>query len=350
MTTCRYIANGLTLIAVILLSSPFDVSSFTFSRIKPLANQRSIAGDGAINANESRYVLRFDDLASISTQCNTRLLMANDEGQGGGSTSIIAGILLLIFVAGSVVPILGTFGMKGEMSIADSVVTRQDAPEKLQNFESKQYSLSRSAIQEKLNSVPVFYIATTGDDGYTTMGTDIYMSYDDAKAASAGPSSSSVKGTTLDQVMYPLVLKRGRMRMAPPPVEVERAEGKILDAGKADSPSYRLIPSKVSVQQAKELNLKLSDSDFPLFVADRLAFGSPKGPQLPLFLDKNDCITSYNRLRQGKSSLPEVPNIRTSTFLETLVSMERGSRPGVSQISFYATADDLLQLTEMLSK
>ena len=140
------------------------------------------------------------------------------------------------------------------------------------------------------------------------------------------------------------------MRMAPPPVEVERAEGMILDKGKADSPSYRLIPSKVSVQQAKEFNSELSNSDLPLFVADRLAFGSPKGPQLPLFLDKNDCITSYNRLRQGKSSLPEEPNIRTSTLLETLISMERGTRPGVNQIAFYATAEDLLRLTEMLSK
>ena len=134
--------------------------------------------------------------------------MANNEGPGGSSTSIIAGILLLIFVAGSVLPFVGTFGMKGEMSIADSVVTQQDTPGKLQNFESKQYSLSRSAIQEKLNSVPVFYIATTGDDGSSTMGTDIYMSFDDAKAASAGISSSSVKGTTLDQVMYVSLILR----------------------------------------------------------------------------------------------------------------------------------------------
>lgn len=139
------------------------------------------------------------------------------------------------------------------------------------------------------------------------------------------------------------------MRMAPPPSEIEKAEAKIMESGKAESPTYRLIPSKTSVKQAKEYGLEVSNSDVPLFVADRLAFGSPKGPQLPLFLDNDDCITSYQRLRSGKSSLPENPTIRTSTLIETIFSMERGTRPGVSQLSFYSTAGDLLRLTEMLS-
>jgi len=270
-----------------------------------------------------------------------------NEGPGGAGVRITAAILFFIFVAGSLLPLAGTFGMKGDMSIADSVVTRQDAPGKLQNYENKQYSLSRSAIQEKLNAVPVFYISTASDDGSAKMSTDIYMSFEDAKAASADITGSAVRGTTLDQVMYPLVLKRGRMRMAPPPSEVQTAEEKIMNSENA--PEYRLVPSKLAMQQAKEFNVELSNSDVPLFVADRLAFGSPKGPQLPLFLDKDDCITSYNRLRNGKSSLPEQPNIRTSSLLETLVSMEKGTRPGVSQLAFYSTADDLLRLTEMLS-
>jgi len=338
-------------ILFVLLSTPSDVSSFAFPRIQqPITFSNSILGDRSIPSNGNHCVLRFEDLTSTSKPCNSKLFMANNEGSGGTGVSVTAAILFFIFVAGSVLPLAGTFGMKGDMSIADSVVTRQDAPGKLQNFETKQYSLSRSAIQEKLNSVPVFYIATAGNDGSTTMGTDIYLSFEDANAAAAGISSSSVKGTTLDQVMYPLVLKRGRMRMAPPPAEVERAEGKILNSDKSDARDYRLVPSKLSVQQAKEFDLTLSSSDIPLFVADRLAFGSPKGPQLPLFLDKDDCITSYQRLRQGKSSLPEEPNIRTATLLETLISMEKGTRPGVSQLAFYATAGDLLRLTEMLSK
>lgn len=270
-----------------------------------------------------------------------------DERPGLSGASILAGVLLAVFVAGSLLPLAGTIDLK-PAPIADSVVTRQDVPGR-QNLENKQFALSRSAIQEKLNSVPVFYVATTGSDGSAEMSTDIYLSYQDAKEASDGVSSSTVKGTTLDQVMYPLVLKRGRMRMAPPPVEVAQAEATIMAEGKSGSPAYRLIPSKVSVDQAKEFDMAVAESDVPLFIADRLAFASTKGAQLPLFLNRDDCVTSYKRLRQAKSTLPEQPNIRTTTLLETLISMERGTRAGASQLNFYATAGDLLQLTEMLS-
>lgn len=268
-----------------------------------------------------------------------------DDSPGLSFSSILAGILLAIFVAGSLIPLAGTLDLK-PARIADSVVTRQEAPGR-KSVETKQYALSRSKIQEKLNTVPVFYVATTGADGSATMSTDIYMSYSDAKEASAKTPSSSVKGTTLDQVMYPLVIKRGRMKMAPPPVEVEQVEAKIMAGEKV--PPYHLVPSKTSLEQAKELNVEMTESDVPLFIADRLAFASTKGAQLPLFLNKDDCITSYTRLRQAKSSLPEQPNIRTTTLLETVFSMERGTRPGVSQLNFFATAGDLLQLTEMLS-
>jgi hypothetical protein len=48
--------------------------------------------------------------------------------------------------------------------------------------------------------------------------------------------------------------------------------------------------------------------------------------------------------------LPETPTIRTSTLLDVLYSMEKGTRPGVSQLAFYASADDLLQATEMMTR
>jgi hypothetical protein len=281
--------------------------------------------------------------SSASSLVSTRMSNGDDEGSGGmSSTSITAGILFFIFAIGATLPLVGTLDMMksggGGMSIADSVVTRQDAPGKLQNVEKKEFSLSRSAIQEKLNAIPVFYI-TTSDN---TMSTDIYLSYEDANNAAGG---SIVKGTTLDQVMYPLVLKRGRMRMAPPPSEVEIAEKNLLSNNEK---SYFLIPSTKAIDQYKEFNVgDLSKSDIPLFVADRLAFASPKGPQLPLFLDKADCIASYKKLRNGKSSLPEEPTIRTSSLLETLITMEKGTRPGVNQLAFYATEQDLTKVAEL---
>jgi hypothetical protein len=137
------------------------------------------------------------------------------------------------------------------------------------------------------------------------------------------------------------------MRMAQPPVEVEKAESELSNS---ESPKkYRLVPSKAALEQAKEYNTKVADSDIPLFVADRLAFASSKGPQLPLFVDKNDCVMSYQRLREGKKSLPEQPNIRTTSLVDELYSMEKGTRPGVSQLAFYATADDVDRASQILN-
>ena len=133
--------------------------------------------------------------------------------------------------------------------------------------------------------------------------------------------------------------------MAPPPVEIEKAE-----AGLSENSDkvYRLVPSKAALEQANEYKMTLQTNDIPLFVADRLAFAGSKGPQLPLFLDKDDCKLSYQRLRSGKSSLPEQPNIRTASLLDELYSMEKGTRPGVSQLAFYATAEDVNMAASMI--
>jgi hypothetical protein len=63
------------------------------------------------------------------------------------------------------------------------------------------------------------------------------------------------------------------MRMAPPPIEIQKAEDSLSNNGK----TFTLIPSKRALADAAELNIDLSNSDFPLFVADRLAFASPNG-------------------------------------------------------------------------
>ena len=141
------------------------------------------------------------------------------------------------------------------------------------------------------------------------------------------------------------------MRMAPPPVEIQKAEAELAESAETGTSrkSYRLIPSKAAIEQAKEFGVTLKENDIPLFVADRLAFASPRGPQLPLFVDKSDCLLSYERLRGGaKSSLPEKPNIRSASLLDELYSMEKGTRPGVSQLAFYATAEDVEKASELL--
>lgn len=118
----------------------------------------------------------------------------NDDGGIQGVLFSVAGVVIIaLFVGSSFLPMLG--GAEKDLSIADSVVTRQDAPGKLQNYEARGDQLSRSSIQEKLNTVPVFYLEDTDN----VMGRDIFMSYEDAKEK-AGASSLAVKATTLDQV------------------------------------------------------------------------------------------------------------------------------------------------------
>lgn len=138
---------------------------------------------------------REPSVVKYGSTCS-KLSMAQDE-EGPGilvSTGIL--LIMILFVATGLMPMLDGGGR--DLSIADSVVTRQDAPGKLENFESKQDRLSRATIQEKLSAVPVFYISEGG-----TMKTDIYVSYTDATAEAAKfGGGSSVKATSLDQVMY----------------------------------------------------------------------------------------------------------------------------------------------------
>ena len=126
---------------------------------------------------------------------NTRLNMMDDEGEGPGLlTSIGIVLIMILFVVTGLAPEFA--GGDRDLSIADSVVTRQDAPQKLQNFESSQDRLSRATIQEKLSAVPVFYLSEGGN-----MQTDIFLSYQEAAEAASGKDGVSVKVTSLDQVM-----------------------------------------------------------------------------------------------------------------------------------------------------
>jgi hypothetical protein len=119
--------------------------------------------------------------------------MADDDEGPGTLTAVGILLIMALFVGSAILPLLEGGGK--DLSIADSVVTRQDIPGKLQTFESKQDSLSRATIQGKLSAVPVFYLS----DG-TSMKSDIYLSYADAQEAANG--GATVKATSLDQVMY----------------------------------------------------------------------------------------------------------------------------------------------------
>jgi len=263
-------------------------------------------------------------------------MSASDDNNGGNAflTAVSGAVVLGLFLGGSILPMVSDLG-GGVAPLGNSVAFRDAEGQIQKQFEpNDKYRLSRAAIQEKLSSVPVFYVV--GSDG--EMETNIYMSYQDAKGRAG---SKSVKATTLDQVEYPLILRRGRMRMAPPPLEITKAE--------ESNKIFSLVPSKQAVSDAANQNIDLSTNDFPLFVADRLAFANPNGGlQVPLFLEKADCETSYQRLKGNNKNLAENPTLRVTTLNDEIYSMEKGTRPGMTQLVIYANADDVNKAVELV--
>ena len=264
---------------------------------------------------------------------------AETGNQGPGLvTAAFAVAVLLFFAVSAFVPLLEvtTTAPTANSNLGNSVVTRQDGPT-VKNYESKFDALSKAKIQEKLSNVPVFYLVTDGK-----MNQKIYFSFNEAEEAAKG-ISADVKVTTLDQVMYPMILKQGKIKtVSATPAEIKKAIDTVSEV------QFTLIPSASANKDAKETNTELVQNDVPLFVVDRLAFASNSGPQVPLFLEKNDAILSYNRLREsGGNKLPADAVVRTTSLLDVLDSMERGTRQGTSQLAFYGSANDVLKADEM---
>ena len=258
----------------------------------------------------------------------TTLYMSDEKEGPGLVTAAFISVCLLFFVVSAFAPLLDFMSIAPsatDLSLGDAVVTRQDG-KKLQSYQSSFDALSQTKIQQKLSNLPVFYLSNDG-----SLGDKIYLSYKDAESAAKG---SSVKVTTLDNVMYPLVLKKGSIPKNAP-IEIKNAN---------TDGSYTLVPSAAALSDNKDTALK--DGDIPLFVVEKLAFAGNDGrPEVPLFTEKEDGIISYKRL--GKQ---DEPSIRTTSLQDVLESMEKGTRPAVGQLVFYGNADDVLKADGMLSQ
>ncbi len=124
------------------------------------------------------------------------LSMADDDDGPGPLVQVGILLIMILFLGTGLLPLMDGGGR--DLSIADSVVTQQDIPGKLQNnIESNQDRLSRATIQEKLSGIPVFYLT----DSNGSMGANIYIAYEDAKVAADETGGTIVKATSLDQVM-----------------------------------------------------------------------------------------------------------------------------------------------------
>lgn len=179
-----------SLFATLFLSICWTSSGFTVPQPSILSTPRSHVLPSTTPAFQAQQ-----QVAVTYGSTSSNLSMARDDEGPGLLASIGILLIMIIFVGTGLLPLMDGGGDR-DLSIADSVVTRQDVPTKLQNFESKQDRLSRATIQEKLSSLPVFYISEGG-----SMKTDLYLSYADAVDAASGINGASVKVTSLDQVM-----------------------------------------------------------------------------------------------------------------------------------------------------
>jgi hypothetical protein len=296
-----------------------------------IVHKRALASSANLN-------IKSDTSCAIRAKHTTTLQMSsNDDEQGPGAVmTLFISAVLLFFVVSAFAPLLDFAAIQPsnkDLNLGDAVVTRQDDSNKLKNYQSKFDALTPSRIQQKLSNLPVFFIARDG-----VMETNVYFSYNEAKAAAG---ESNVKVTTLDQIMYPLILKRdGFKATAATPIEVKNAISSL-----GETTTYNFVPSAAALKDAKETGTTLKEGDIPLFSIARLAFAGNGGqPQVPLFLEKADGVTSYSRL--GKS---DEPVVRTTSLFDVLDSMERGTRPAVGQLEFYGNADDVKKADEMSS-
>lgn len=334
---------NMTMTSALWYAVAFAVAGSTSEGFSPLLRQRALViVPSTTNLTFKSQHLDTSYAPSRRHSSTLRQMSSNNEGQGPGPVMalFISGVLLF-FIASAFAPLIDFASIQPspkDLNLADSVVTRQDDVNKLKNYQSKFDALSQSKIQDKLRNLPVFFIAQGGEG--RMMDKNIYFSFNEATyAASAG--DGTVKVTTLDQVLYPLILKRDGFK----PSEATPIEVKNALASLGDKTTYNLIPSAAALKEAKDMGTTLKEGEIPLFIVERLAFAGNGGqPQVPLFLEKADGVTSYSRL--GKS---DDPVVRTTTLSDVLDSMERGSRPAVGQLEFYGNADDVLKADELLS-
>jgi len=293
----------------------------------------------ALAPSSNLQIQSHDTSCALQHTTTTLQMSSNNDNEGPAPiTAIFISLVLLFFVVSAFAPLLDFASIQPsnqDLNLGDAVVTRQDDTNKLKNYQSKFDALSSTRIQQKLANLPVFYI--TQDGG---MQENIYFSYSEAtNAASSG--ESVVKVTTLDQIMYPLILKRVGMfkPTAATPIEVKNA------IASSSTTSYKLVPSAAALTDAKNTGTTLKEGDIPLFSIARLAFaGSGGQPQVPLFLERADGVISYTRLGKSDEAV-----VRTTSLLDVLDSMERGTRPAVGQLEFYGNAEDVLKADEMSS-
>jgi hypothetical protein len=155
--------------------------------------------------------------------------------------------------------------------------------------------LTRKEINGKLTQIPVFF-AVSGKESNTEeiLTIDgvgkIFLEVEDAqsylKSLGESTKSSRIDTATLGDVYYPLIIKKQKL-------------GKFIEGvvGRSDaSAAYTLVPSPQETSQVPpDWKTGHAEGDVPLFRVKNLAFQKESGLEIPLFLRKEDALSSFRR-------------------------------------------------------
>lgn len=127
----------------------------------------------------------------------TAMSMTNERDCGWNILRNAAGVAALgLTLSVMPLPFLGSDGFGAGTIAPVHAIEQTNDDIYRQTLPKAPNKLSRSAIQEKMSMVPIFYLVNKEDGN---MDTSIYMSYNDAANVATG--ATNIKATTLDQVM-----------------------------------------------------------------------------------------------------------------------------------------------------
>lgn len=281
-----------------------------------------------------------------------------DDSKSSGLSFKVLGVLIL--------GIFGLFGTDiiGSLSGVKNSLTEQSKPavSELKNV-SKDGSnrgaltrLTRKEINYKLAQVPIFYISSDNGqsifikDNIGKLFSDKNSAIEYMKSINDNNDNLKVDATTLDAVYYPLIVRQQKIGNF-----IEGVSGK-LDINAA----YELNGSLDQVAYASSQWQSVHPHDFPLFRMPGLAFNKPEGLEIPLFLRKEDALSSYERLVDSqaeaaldllkannknvdKSIIPEVQ----ITSLQDMVSLFSSGGFEGRAIEFYPSIESINNAKEL---
>ncbi|CAM9110481.1 unnamed protein product [Ascophyllum nodosum] len=212
-------------------------------------------------------------------------------------------------------------------------------------------AMTREEIQKKLAQIPVFFLRDESGSVYVEGGEGLFfMSPEDAKAKledlkSADGQKVRVAATTLDDVWFPLLKKKGLNKK---PVAAQASMLSNMSA------RYRLVPRSNQITQAIETagwnTVTVGDKDgVPVWAADTLAFkgtGTGSKYKMPLFTNVDDLMTSWERLKTEAGSATKSPTIQVSSIGTIIDIMERGGANN-RDLEFFADMDAIEKAEEL---